>query len=93
VGGGETVIGITALAFDLADEDGGAEDTVDVTGVIPEEDTTERRKGADEVCFPGHRCLDACDIAGGVQLDRPDALLRRVISDGLMFFLHAGCCD
>ena len=48
-----------------AGRSGKAEDTVDVSRVITEEDTTERGEGADEVRLPGHGSLDAIDIAGG----------------------------
>lgn len=49
------------------DEDLGTEHTVDVTGVVAEEDATERGKGADEVGLPGDGSLDALDVLGGSQ--------------------------
>lgn len=49
-------------AFDGIDKDLRAENAVDVTGVITEEDTTERREGADEVGLPCDGGFDAFDI-------------------------------
>ena len=57
--------GVLVGAFDNFDELGAAIDTVDVTGVVTEEDTTEGGEGTDEVGFPGHWSLDAIDIVGG----------------------------
>lgn len=40
-------------------------DTVDVPGVITEEDTTERGERAEQVGLPRHWSFDAANIAGG----------------------------
>ena len=50
--------------FDEPDEDLGSSDTVDVTGVVAEEDTTERREDAHHVRLQRHGRLDGVDIAG-----------------------------
>ncbi len=57
--------------LDGINEDLGAEHTVDVPGVVAEEDATERGKGADEVGLPGDGGLDALDVlaAGGEVAD------------------------
>ena len=52
-------------ALDDGNELGEAIDTVDVSRVIAEEDTSEGSEGADQVGFPGHWSLDAIDIGGG----------------------------
>jgi hypothetical protein len=49
-------------AFDSLVEDRRAIDTVDVTGVIAEEDTAERGEGAQEVSLPGDGGFDVIDI-------------------------------
>ncbi len=54
-------------SLDEVDEFGVGSSTVDVTRVITEEDATERRKGADQVGFPGDWSFDAVDIVGGGQ--------------------------
>lgn len=54
--------GLGAGILDGVDEDSGPEDTVDITGVIAEEDTTKGREGADQVGLPGNWGLDALDI-------------------------------
>lgn len=46
-------------------EDLGAQDSVDVAGVVAEEDATERGKGADHVSLPGDGGLDAVDVLRG----------------------------
>lgn len=46
-------------------EDLRAEDSVDVAGVVAEEDATERGKGADHVRLPGDGGLDAVDVLRG----------------------------
>jgi hypothetical protein len=51
-----------ADVLDGLDEDLGAEDTVDVAGVVAEEDTAERGEGADQVGLPGDGGLDALNI-------------------------------
>ena len=56
--------GAGASAFDGIDEHLRAENTVDVTGVITEEDTTERGEGADQVGLPCDGGFDAFDILG-----------------------------
>jgi len=52
------------LTLDEGDEDTGASDTVDVTGIVTEEDTTEGGECAHEVGLPGDGGLDALDIVG-----------------------------
>lgn len=64
VGVGE---GLLTRALDGLDEDGVAVDTVDVTGVVTEEDTTKRGKGAHHVGLPGDGGLDGLDRLGGVE--------------------------
>ena len=54
-------------AFNTLVELSQAEDTVDVSRIVTEEDTAERCEGADEVRLPGHGSLDARDIAGGCE--------------------------
>lgn len=54
-------------AFDIVDEESRASDTVDVSGVVTEEDTTEGRESAHQVGFPGDRSLDAGDIVGSCE--------------------------
>jgi len=54
-------------AFDGLDEDGGAIDTVDIAGVVTEEDTTKGGKGADEVGLPGDGGFNGIDIFGGAK--------------------------
>lgn len=54
-------------AFDGVDEDERTIDTVDVTGVVTEEDTTKRGKGTDEVCLPGDGSFDGINIFGGAE--------------------------
>ena len=56
-----------ATRLHSADEDTGGSDTVDVTRIITEEDTSERGKGADEVGLEGDWRLDALDIVGGCE--------------------------
>lgn len=53
-------------ALDGLVEDGRAVDTVDVTGVIAEEDTTKGGKGTDQIRLPGDGGLDGLDILGSV---------------------------
>lgn len=65
VGGAQ---GCGAGAFDQLDEVLGTVDTIDVTGVITKEDTSERGKGTDEVGLEGDRCLNAVDIVGPVDV-------------------------
>lgn len=57
-------------AFDGLDEDVVAIDTVDVTRVVTEEDTTERGEGAHEVSLPGNGSLDLLDRFRGMEDDR-----------------------
>lgn len=60
-----------------------ARDTVDVTRVITEEDTTERGKGADDIRLPGDGGLNAFDIAGRVQASsRNDRVVAAVLLVG-----------
>lgn len=44
-----------------------AANAINVTGVISEEDTTERGKGTDEVGLPSDWCFDTVDIRGRAQ--------------------------
>jgi len=53
--------------FDKLDEDFGASDTVNVTGIVTKEYTAKRGEGAEKIRLPGHRRLDAIDIASGSQ--------------------------
>lgn len=52
---------------DGADEGAGTRDTVDVTRVVAEEETTDRGKGAHQVGLPGDGGLDVVDVVGGLQ--------------------------
>merc|ERR1719258_244585 len=63
-----------ARALDELDEPLRASDTVDVPGVITEEDTTEGGEGAHHVGLPGDRSLDALDIVSRAQ--RADCVSR-----------------
>ena len=63
VWGGELV---GTCSLDLVDEVGRANHTVDVSRIIPEEDTTERCERAEKVGLPGDGSLNAIDIARGV---------------------------
>lgn len=65
-------------ALDGLVEDGRAVDTVDVTGIIAEEDATERGKGTDQVGLPGDGSLDVLDILGSVDAHGLLARLRGV---------------
>jgi len=56
---------IVASALDELDEDRRTGDTVDVTRVVTEEDTTEGGKGADQIGLPGDWSLNLIDIRGG----------------------------
>lgn len=56
-------------ALDGANEVERTVDTVDITGVITEEDTTEGGKGAEKVGLPGDGGLDRLDIVGGLKGD------------------------
>jgi hypothetical protein len=74
-------------ALDLFDEVLGAVDTVDVTGIVTEEDTSERGEGAHHVGLPGDGSLDLLDIVGSLEGDRAVSLL------GVMVFnAHFGGC-
>lgn len=64
VGAGEA---LGALAGDHVDEDPGAGDTIDITGIITKEDTSKGSKGADEICLPCHGSLDGIDIVSGLE--------------------------
>jgi len=57
-------VGDVFFTLDQSDEDLGTSDTVDVTGVVTEEDTTERGEGAHQVGLPGDGSFDALDIVG-----------------------------
>ena len=63
VGRGEG--GLTRI--NQVDEHSGAGDTIDISRVITEEDTTKGRKGADEVRLPGDGGLNHLDIVGMVE--------------------------
>ena len=78
---------IGTAALDLLDEKLGAVDTVDVTGIITEEDTSERGEGAHHVGLPGDGSLDLLDIVGSLEGDRAVSLV------GVMIFnAHGGSC-
>lgn len=53
--------------FNDVDEDCGASNTVNVTGIVTEEDTAKGREGTNQVGLPGDRCLDIVDIVRGSQ--------------------------
>jgi len=76
------------LTLDESDEDAGTSDTVDVTGVVTEEDTTERGEGAHEVGLPGDGSLDALDIVGCSET--PSGRSDRGGGDVVAGLLH--CC-
>lgn len=65
-------------ALDGLVEDGRAVDTVDVTGVITEEDTTKGGKGTDHVRLPGDGSLDVLNVLGSVDAHGLLAALRGV---------------
>lgn len=79
-GGDEGGMGVGELgsgsALNGLVEDGGAVDTVDVTGVVAEEDATKGGKGAHEVGLPCDGSLDVLDILGSVDADGLLARLR-----------------
>jgi hypothetical protein len=50
------------ITLDESDEDLGAGDTVDVTGVVTEEDTTKGGESAHQVGLPGNGSLDALRV-------------------------------
>ena len=85
-GDDEGVVGtgefIELRAFDGVDEDCRASDTVDVPGIVAEEDTAEGGEGAEEVGLPGDRSLDAFDVAGCTQAARTGRLNRTSRHDG-----------
>ena len=58
------------IALDESDEDLGAGDTVDVTRIVTEEDTTEGGEGAHEVGLPGDGSLDTLGVGGCGQANR-----------------------
>jgi hypothetical protein len=79
--------GLGTHALDLFDEVLGAVDTVDVTGIVTEEDTSERGEGAHHVGLPGDGSLDLLDIVGSLEGDRAVSLI------GVMAFnAHFGGC-
>ena len=82
--------GDVGLTLDESDEDAGAGDTVDVTGIVTEEDTTERGEGAHEVGLPGDGSLDALNIVscGETPSGRSDLGGGDVVAG----FLHCGGC-
>lgn len=62
-------------ALDLVDEELGAIDTVDVSGIVAKEDTTEGRESAHHVGLPGDGGLDLLDIVGSLEGDGAATLL------------------
>lgn len=70
-GGDEGQVVLTQLGgtdtLDGLDEDLGAVDTVDVTGVVTEEDTTKGGEGAHEVGLPGDGGLNGLHVLGSTQ--------------------------
>lgn len=78
------------IALNKADEDLRASDTVDVTGVVTEEDTTEGGESAHEVGLPGNGSLNALDISGGGQADRGGPVGDALLGVGLLH--REGCC-
>jgi hypothetical protein len=73
VAGGEGITLHEWASIDFRDEERRVEDTVDVTGVVTEEDTSERGKGAKEVGLPCDRRLDAVDIGGSDEATSHDS--------------------
>ena len=63
--------GVGAGALDILNEDCVSEHTIDITGVVTEEDTTEGGKGADHVGLEGDGSFNAVDIGGGLENDGP----------------------
>jgi hypothetical protein len=77
------------LTLDEGDEDAGASDTVDVTGIVTEEDTTERGECAHEVGLPGDGSLNALDIVSSGET--PSG--RGGGGDVVAVLLHVGGCS
>lgn len=69
-------------------EDGRGGDTVDVTGIVTEEDTTEGGESAEEVGLPGDGGLNGLDILRGVE---GDVLLAELANVDL--FRGRYCCS
>lgn len=85
-------------SFDEVDEDLRAGDTVDVTRVVSEEDTTERGESADEVGLEGDWRFNAVDVARGgeVAQSRHGVLVvsRRTVSGVVCVLVRVGSrCD
>lgn len=59
-----------SVTLDESDEDSGASDTVDVTGVVTEEDTTEGGEGAHQVGLPCDGSFNALRVGGCGQANR-----------------------
>jgi hypothetical protein len=91
-GGDEGLVALAqrlgTLALNGLDEDLGTVDTVDVTGVVPEEDTAERREGAHQVRLPGDGSLDLVDACGGLEGDRAMALDADALGLDIGFLRH-----
>lgn len=81
------------FALDDFDEDLGAGDTVDVSGIIAEEDATERSEGAEKIRFPGYGRFNRCVVRSAGEGAFSSRIGRRLhidIVDGRCFFLHGG---
>ena len=83
-------------ALDGVDEDLGSKDTVDITGIVTEEDTAERGEGADEVRLPRHGRLNSLNILSDGE---GSSVVRSCRHAGLLLgsrhccsVLSTGCC-
>lgn len=73
--------GSLASTLDLLNEVLGAVDTVDVSGIVTEEDTTERGESAHEVGLPGNGSLNLLDIFSSLKGHGASALLGMGLFD------------
>ena len=78
--------------LDSGDENAGARDTIDVTGVITEEDTTKGGKGAHEIGLPSDGSLDVLDIDGGSEGDGALAVVQAANATLLFGERHGEGC-
>lgn len=70
---------MAGLAHDGLDEDGGAEDAIDVTRVVAEEDAAKGGECAEQVGLPGDGRLDVLDVAGRVEGDGAPAAIMAIL--------------
>lgn len=84
-------VGDVCGALNSLDEVLVAENTVDVTRIVTEEDTTEGGKGAENVGLPGNRSFNVLDILGNAEtasaIGDVDGLL-----DSVLFRHYGGGC-